>query len=230
MSSAVSIENLGKRFRRVSPGRQSLIGRLRRTLSSDEETRDVWALRGVTLDVARGACLAISGPNGAGKTTLLKLISGIFAPSEGRIVVTGKTNAFFQIGAGFQRDLSVRDNVEIAGILMGLTRHEILDRMDTILGFSGLDRVSNIRAAELSAGQQARMAVSTALHTDLDILLIDEILSVGDADFRERCLSAFEKIRAAGKTVLIASHDEVLLERVGTERLEIADGRARILK
>jgi len=223
---AVQAEGLGKRFQRTVPRHHTLIGRVRHQLLGDALPPSVWALKDLDLCVRRGECLGISGPNGAGKTTLLKLIAGILHPTEGSVRVFGSTNAFFQIGAGIQGELSVRDNIEISGILMGLSRGEVRGRMGAILGFSELAELADVRMAELSTGQAARVAFSTAIHSELDILLVDEVLAVGDAAFQEKCFAAFELLRAEGKTLLVASHDMGVLDRICTRGLGLRAGRS----
>jgi ABC-type polysaccharide/polyol phosphate transport system ATPase subunit len=221
VKSAVRAERLSKRFRHVLPRRDTLLGRLR-GLGDGVET---WALRELSFEVEPGECFGISGPNGAGKSTLLSLIAGILAPTSGRVEVGGRTNAFLSLTHGLQPELSVLDNIEICGILMGLRRRELLRRRDAILDFSGLAERAELRLAELSTGQTARVAFSTALHADLDIMLIDETLAVGDAAFQAKCARAFHDLRGQGKTLLIASHDQELLRRLCRRTLHLEQGR-----
>lgn len=226
---AIRVEGLGKRFVHTLPRHHTLIGRLRLKLGGGDPPPSVWALRDVSFSVERGECLGLSGPNGAGKSTLLKIIAGIIAPTEGKVRVGGRVNTFFQIGAGIQRELSVRDNIEIAGVLMGLRRREILARAEEILRFAELPSLAEVRMADLSTGQTARVVFSTAIHADLDILLVDELLTVGDEEFQNKCLRAFEDLRSAGKTLIVASHDSELLDRVCSRRLRLREGRVERL-
>lgn len=218
---AVRLEGVGKHFFYTLPGAATLWGRLR---SGFRAAPSVWALRGLTLEVSRGECFGVTGPNGAGKTTLLKLIAGVLRPTEGRVEVFGRTNAFFQVGAGVRPELSVRDNVEVCGVLMGLRRREALRRMEAVLAFAELEPYADVRVADLSSGMAARVAFSTALHADLDILLVDEALAVGDQAFKEKCRAAFSRLRAEGKTFLVASHDADFLRRNCQRRLRLAPG------
>lgn len=224
MSAAISVERLSKLFRHVLPRHNTLLGRLR-GLGDGLET---WALKDVSFEVRPGECFGISGPNGAGKSTLLSLIAGILEPTSGRVSVEGRTNAFLSLGNGLQPELSVLDNIEIGGILMGLRRREILRRRGTILEFAGLAERAELRLAELSTGQIARVAFSTALHADLDILLVDETLSVGDAAFQVQCERAFADLSRQGKTILLASHDAELLRRLCKRSLKLDQGRGEL--
>ncbi|MBI5211583.1 MAG: ABC transporter ATP-binding protein [Elusimicrobia bacterium] len=224
---AVRAEGLGKLFHQTLPRYNTLLGRLRRRLgaASPEPRIPVWALRDLSFEVGRGECLGIAGPNGAGKSTLLALVAGILEPTTGRLRVEGRANPFLSIGAGMQPELSVVDNIEIRGILMGLRRREILRRVEAILEFAELPDRAEVRMAELSTGQAARVFFSTAAHCDPDILLADEALSAGDGSFREKCVGTFRRLRLEGRTVLFASHDEGLLRNVATRVLRLKGGR-----
>ncbi|MBI5882638.1 MAG: ABC transporter ATP-binding protein [Elusimicrobia bacterium] len=224
MRSAVLVERLSKLFNHVLPRRNTVLGRLR-GLNGGVET---WALRDVSFEVEPGECFGITGPNGAGKSTLLSLIAGILMPTGGRVEVGGRTNAFLGLAHGLQPELSVLDNVEICGILMGMRRREALRRRDAILDFAGLSDRAELRLAELSTGQAARVAFSTALHADLDIMLVDETLSVGDAAFQAKCERAIDGLRRQGKTLLVASHDLELLRRICRRSLRLDQGRGEL--
>jgi ABC-type polysaccharide/polyol phosphate transport system ATPase subunit len=191
---------------------------------------DTWALADVSFEVAAGECFGISGPNGAGKSTLLSLIAGILEPTSGRVETFGRTNTLLSLGHGLQPELSVLDNIEICGILMGLRRREALRRRDAILDFAELGARAELRLAELSTGQAGRLAVSTALHADLDIVLLDETLSVGDAAFQAKCEAAFAGLGGQGKTLLAASHDLELLRRLCRRTLRLSDGRGEVVE
>jgi ABC-type polysaccharide/polyol phosphate transport system ATPase subunit len=185
----------------------------------------VWALRDVSFEVGRGECLGITGPNGSGKSTLLAVIAGILEPTSGSVRVEGRVNTFFNLRAGLQAELSVRDNIEVCGILMGLRRWEVLRRLEAILDFAEMADLAEVRMAELSTGQAARITFSTAIHSDLDILLVDEVLAVGDQAFQEKCRQAFARLRREGKTLIVVSHDEALLRSLASRMLRLRGGR-----
>lgn len=220
-AAAVSAESLGKTFLHTLPRSRTFLGQLRRMAGGQGPALQVRALRDVNFRVAQGECLGITGPNGAGKSTLLALVAGILSPTSGRITVQGRTNTIFKIQSGLQAELSVRDNIEICGILMGLRRREALDKLESILDFAELQRYADVRLAELSTGQAARVAFSTAMHSDLDILLIDELLAVGDAAFREKCIDALVRLNRAGKTLLLVSHEPEYVQRLCSQVLEL---------
>jgi|CXWL01.1.fsa_nt_gi ABC-type polysaccharide/polyol phosphate transport system ATPase subunit len=229
MKPAIRVEGLGKLFHHKLPRFDTLLGRLRRRLLPDGIEGSTWALRDLSFTVERGECFGVCGPNGAGKSTLLAVIAGILEPTQGRLEVDGRTNAFLSLHAALQPELSVLDNIEICGILMGLRRREILRRTETILDFAELTGRAEVRMAELSAGQTARVSFSTAVHADIDILLVDETLAVGDAAFQAKCVDAFARLRREGKTILTASHDQELLKRIAPRRLRLISGRGEML-
>lgn len=226
MSDAViSARGLGKLFYHRLPRYESLVGRLRLLGRGDPGALPVWALKDVSFEVARGECLGLAGPNGSGKSTLLKLLAGILEPTEGTLRVEGRTNTLFNLHAGLQTELSVRDNIEICGILMGLRRREARRRVAAVLEFAELAELAEVRMGELSTGQAARVAFAAAVHSDLDVLLVDEALSVGDRAFQDKCRSAFERLRREGKTLVVISHDEELLRRLASRVLRLCAGR-----
>jgi ABC-type polysaccharide/polyol phosphate transport system ATPase subunit len=222
---AIRVEGLGKCFRQTVPRQLTLAGRLRRRWKDEASASELWALRDVSFSLAPGELLGVSGPNGAGKSTLLRLLAGILRPTEGRVQTRGRVNTFFQIGAGIERELSLRDNIEISGTLMGLRRKAIRQCMDEILDFAGLVEKADVRMAELSSGQVARAAFATAVHADLDVMLVDELLAVGDAAFQAKCLQTFARMRADGRSLIVTSHDQELLARMASSRLHLSVGR-----
>lgn len=227
---AISTVGLGKLFHHRLPRYASLVGRLRLWSEGGPGSLPVWALKEVSFELAHGECLGIAGPNGSGKSTLLSLLAGILEPTTGSVRVEGRVSTLININAGLQPDLSVLDNVEIFGVLMGLRRREALKRVPAVLEFAGLSELAEVRMGELSTGQVARVAFSSALHADLDVLLVDEALSVGDAAFQEKCRTAFARLRAAGKTMVVISHDEGMLRSLCTRILRLDAGRVTALE
>ncbi len=224
-AAAVSVSGLGKLFSHRLPRNRTLVGRLRCAFNGQRAVIPVWALKGVSFEVGRGECLGITGPNGSGKSTLLRIIAGILAPTEGTVRVDGRVNTFLNIGAGLQGDLSVSDNIEICGILMGLRRRQVLDRVARILDFAELGPLAGVRMGELSSGQSARVVFSTTIHSDLDVLLVDEALSVGDPAFRRKCRESFLRLRREGKTLIVVSHDEDMLAKLDARIVRLEGGR-----
>ena len=159
-----------------------------------------WALRDLSFDVIRGEAFGVIGPNGAGKSTLLKLLAGITTPTSGRIEIRGRLSALIEIGSGFHQELSGRENVYLSGSILGMRRREIAAKFDQIVEFAGVAPFIDMPVKWYSSGMYVRLGFSIAAHLDPDILLIDEVLAVGDAVFQERCLARIQALRRSGTT------------------------------
>lgn len=181
--------------------------------SPDEE---FWALKDVSLQVQQGDCLALIGKNGSGKSTLLKILSRIIPPTSGSIRVRGRVASLLEVGTGFHPELTGRENVFLNGAMLGCPEHEIRRRFDAIVDFSGVERFLDTPVKHYSSGMYVRLAYSVAAHVDANILVIDEVLAVGDAEFHAKCLSHLHSIIAAGKTVIVVSHSSPLIEGIAT--------------
>ncbi len=208
MAAPISVTGLCKRFRRrhrngPSTLKEAFVKRLRQ-LSSVEE---FLALDHIDLEVQHGEIVGVIGPNGAGKSTLLRLIGGVGVPDSGRITTHGNIGALLELGAGFHPELTGRENVFINGVISGLTRAEVEARFDAIVEFSELADFIDSPLRTYSSGMQLRLAFSISVHTDPDILLIDEVLAVGDLAFQSKCLERIEHFRRRGCAILIVSHD-----------------------
>ena len=188
---------------------------------------NIWALKDVTLEVPEGAGLGIIGRNGAGKTTLLKLISRVTWPTGGKVRIAGHVVSLIELGAGFHPELTGRDNVYLGAGLFGLPRREIDKHFDAIVEFADVARLIDTPMKRYSSGLYARLGFSVAIHSNPDIVLVDEVLSVGDAAFRRRALEALRRLIAEGKTVLFISHDMWNVRRLCSEILWMEDGRVR---
>jgi ABC-type polysaccharide/polyol phosphate transport system ATPase subunit len=165
------------------------------------------ALRDVTFQVDEGEFFGIVGPNGTGKSTLLKVLAGIYRADTGRVRVNGRVSPFIELGVGFNPEFSARTNVEISGVLIGLTRKQVAERFDSIIEFAGLERFVDQQLKNYSSGMLLRLAYSVAIQVPFDILLLDEALAVGDAEFQQKCFETFAEMRTQGKTVVFVSHD-----------------------
>lgn len=164
------------------------------------------ALDGVSFDVARGEFFGIVGRNGSGKSTLLKILAGIYPPDSGKVTVNGAISPFLELGVGFNPELSGRDNVYLNGTVLGLRKKEIDAKFDEIVAFAELERFIDQKLKNYSSGMQVRLAFSVAIHTNRDILLMDEVLAVGDAAFQEKCRSVFLRLKSEGKTIVLVTH------------------------
>ena len=168
---------------------------------------EVWALREVSFEVAEGEVFGIIGRNGAGKSTLLKVLSRIVAPTSGRARVRGRVGTMLEVGAGFHPELSGRDNIYLSGAILGMTRGEIARKFDEIVAFAGTERFIGTPVKHYSTGMYLRLAFAVAAHLEADILVVDEVLAVGDAEFQKRCLGRMREVAGAGRTVLLVSHN-----------------------
>jgi len=236
---AISLEHVSKRYRagRARTAVDLIAGGLRRlrggtpddiySLTRGRIDATIWAMRDVTFEVPRAEALGIIGPNGAGKTTLLKLISRVTWPTSGRVRVRGRVVSLIELGAGFHPELTGRENIYLGGGLFGLTRREVDRRFDEIVQFAEVERLIDTPMKRYSSGLYARLGFSVAIHSNPDIVLVDEVLSVGDAAFRRRALEALRGIVAEGRTVLFISHDMWNVRRLCDRILWIDEGRVR---
>lgn len=187
-----------------------------------------WALQGIDLTVERGTCTGVVGGNGSGKTTLLQVVSGVLRPSRGRVVVRGRVGSLVDLSAGFHRDLTGHENVLVGGVLLGLSRREIRERYDEVVAFSGLpEDALGWPLGAYSAGMGLRLGFSLVLATRPDVLLVDEVLAVGDVDFQQQCLDRVDELRDGGCAVVIVSHDHALV-RSHCDRVAVLD-RGRLI-
>lgn len=182
------------------------------------------ALKGIDVTINEGDSVAILGYNGSGKSTLLKLLSGVMAPDGGRVLTRGRLAGLIEVGAGFHPELSGRENVFLNAAILGMQRHEIEARYDEIVEFAEIGEFIDQEVKHYSSGMFMRLAFSVAIHVDVDILLVDEILSVGDAPFRAKCRAKFDELIAAGKTLVIVSHDMEMVRELCTRGIVIRKG------
>src|ERR1051325_4496043 len=190
--------------------------------------REFWAVRDVSFDVRAGEALGIIGPNGAGKSTVLKLLTRILKPTRGRCEVHGRAGALIEAAAGFHPDLTGRENVFLQGALMGMKQAEIARKFDEIVEFAGISEFIDTPVKRYSSGMNARLGFAIAAHLDPDVLIIDEVLSVGDARFQERCLERMRALRARGIPLVFVSHNLLAVLELCTRAILIDRGRVRL--
>jgi ABC-type polysaccharide/polyol phosphate transport system ATPase subunit len=231
MSHAIEARDVHKIYRRFSRRRQfatlksALLARsLLRDLRPDESFE---ALRGVSFDVASGRTFGVIGRNGSGKSTLLKLVAGIGKPTSGTVRTTGRISALIELGAGFHPEISGRENVFINGLMLGMPRREIARRFDEIVSFAELEPFIDAPVKTYSSGMYMRLGFSVALHVNPDVLLVDEVLAVGDEAFTHRCFDKFAEFKRLGKTILLVTHSLDVVERFCDEALWLDAGRVR---
>ena len=179
-----------------------------------KKPKELWALRDVSLEVAEGESLGIIGNNGAGKSTLLKLLSRITAPTSGEIEIRGRLSALVEVGSGFHPELTGRENIFLNGSMLGMTRSEIARKVDSIVEFAGVPEYIDVPVKRYSSGMYVRLGFSIAAHLDPDILLLDEVLAVGDIIFQAKCLDLISQLRESGRTVVLISHDLGAIQRL----------------
>lgn len=171
------------------------------------------ALKNVSFSIEQGEFFGVIGPNGGGKSTLLRILAGIYVPDSGAVRVAGMISPFIELGVGFNLELNARDNVRINGTLAGLTKRQLDERFDEILAFSELERFVDQKLKNYSSGMLVRLAYSIAIQIPFDVLLLDEVLAVGDQAFQEKCFATFDRFRVEGKTIVFVSHALELMER-----------------
>jgi lipopolysaccharide transport system ATP-binding protein len=184
-----------------------------------------WALQEVSFDIKHGRTVGLIGANGAGKSTLLRIIGGVEKPDEGTIEVNGRVGALLELGSSFHPELTGRENMMVAGVVAGLTRREVRDRMDAIVSFAQLEGFIDSPLRTYSTGMTARLAFSIASHIDPEVLLVDEALAVGDLSFQQRCIDRIREFRRAGVTIVIVSHDPGRIRELCDEVVWLRDGR-----
>lgn len=221
---SIIVDNVRKTFliRHSHSMKEAVIGKIRgRKVGSTP----FQALDEVSFTVNEGESVAILGHNGSGKSTMLKLISGVLEPNAGHILVRGRLAGLIEVGAGFHPDLSGRENVYLNAAILGMTEKETDERFDDIVEFSGIREFIDQEVKHYSSGMFMRLAFSVAIHTELDVLLVDEILSVGDAPFREKCNQKIRELSDAGKTMVVVSHSVGTVKELCTRGIVLRKGK-----
>lgn len=204
MTTVVQIENLSKHF--VIRKEKSLKERVVNFGRSRAHREDFWALKDVSLEIASGSTVGLIGPNGSGKSTLLKMIGGILQPDTGSVKIRGRLAALLELGAGFHPDLTGRENVYLNASILGLSRAQTDKHFDAIVDFSGIEKFIDTQVKFYSSGMYVRLAFAVAVHVDPDILLVDEVLAVGDEPFQRKCLERIRQFQAEGRTIVLVTH------------------------
>jgi lipopolysaccharide transport system ATP-binding protein len=225
---AIRTEGLSKRYRLGGLERydtlRDAVTRLARRPVGERAERHVWALRGVDIEIAAGQAVGLIGPNGAGKTTLLRVLTRITEPTSGTAYVTGRVGSLLEVGTGFHPELTGRENVFLNGAILGMRRREVVAKLDEIVEFAGVDRFLDTPVKRYSTGMQVRLAFAVAAHLETEILLVDEVLAVGDAEFQRRCLGKMEGFAGTGRTVILVSHNMANITRLCARAILLRGG------
>ena len=224
---ALAVRDVHKSFRIPHSRHTTLLERAAHPLRGDFDV--LHALRGVSFEAARGEFLGIVGRNGSGKSTLLKIAAGIYQADRGRVEVSGRLSPVIELGVGFRPDLSARDNVLLGGALLGIPAADLKARLQDILVFADVENLAEVKLKNYSSGMSVRLAFSLAIHARADVLLVDEVLAVGDASFRAKCFRQFERMRREGRTVVLVSHDMSAIERYCDRAVLLEKGRVEAI-
>jgi ABC-2 type transport system ATP-binding protein len=220
---AIQVEGLSKMFRIPTHRVDSLKERVVRPFAQPDY-RELHALRGISFEIRQGEFFGIVGRNGSGKSTLLKLLASIYRADAGTIRIAGRLAPFIELGVGFNQDLTARENVLLNGVMMGLTPKEVRRRLDAIIEFAELEEFADLKLKNYSSGMLVRLAFSVMMEADADVLLIDEVLAVGDASFQQKCADAFHEMKAKGKTIVLVTHEMETVEDYCHRAMLISDG------
>ncbi len=242
MTTVISVENLGKRYRigltpqkyqtlseKVTGAFSAPLRALRRVQTPTSDAADtIWALRDVSFDVQEGQVLGIVGRNGAGKSTLLKILSRITEPTTGQVTLRGRVGSLLEVGTGFHPELTGRENIFLNGAILGMKRAEIERKFDEIVAFSEVEQFIDTPVKRYSSGMYLRLAFAVAAHLEPEILVVDEVLAVGDAEFQRKCLGKMSDVAQAGRTVLFVSHNMSAVLRLTQEAILLEKGRLKL--
>jgi lipopolysaccharide transport system ATP-binding protein len=233
MPIAIDAHGLSKRYRigelQAAYGtlRESVTRTARRVVGKEHhhDRKEIWALRDVSFDVAEGEVLGVIGSNGAGKSTLLKVLTRITTPTKGRATIRGRVGSLLEVGTGFHPELTGRENIFLNGSILGMKRREIQRKLPEIVEFSGIEPFIDTPVKRYSSGMHVRLAFSVAAHLEPDILLVDEVLAVGDAEFQQRSLGRMEDLSGTGRTVLLVSHNMQAINQLCDRVVWLEDGK-----
>jgi ABC-2 type transport system ATP-binding protein len=221
---AIQVGDLHKAFRIPTQRVDSLKERAVHPFAS-RDYRELRALDGVSFEVRKGEFFGIVGRNGSGKSTLLKLLASIYRADSGTIRMAGRLAPFIELGVGFNHELTARENVVLNGVMMGLTPKEMRRRLDSVIEFAELGEFADLKLKNYSSGMLVRLAFSVMMEADADVLLIDEVLAVGDASFQQKCADAFHQMKADGKTIVLVTHEMATVESYCHRAMLLSDGR-----
>jgi len=220
-NNAIIVDNVSKSFK--LDNRNRLIKKVRKNVRNSKP--NLFSIENISFNVKKGEILGIIGTNGSGKTTLLRLMAGVYSPEKGNIQVNGKLAPLLQLGVGFQGDLNAKENIIMNGMLLGMSKLEILKKINNIISYAELENFSNLKLKHYSAGMRSRLSFSTAMQLESDIILIDEIMSVGDKNFRKKSYETFLSFKKNQKTIVHVTHNLEKLEKFSDRVLLLDKGK-----
>jgi len=233
---AIRVENLGKQYKigmqidRYRTLRDSLVDAVKRPMrmlrgEGGDNYETIWALNDISFEVRKGEVLGVIGRNGAGKSTLLKILSRVTEPSQGYAEIRGRVGSLLEVGTGFHPELTGRENISLNGAILGMKREEIERKFDEIVDFSGIEKFIDTPVKRYSSGMYLRLAFAVAAHMEPEILVVDEVLAVGDAEFQRKCLGKMSDVASQGRTVLFVSHNMSAILRLTQESILLEKGK-----
>ncbi|RIK51528.1 hypothetical protein DCC61_02260 [Candidatus Microgenomates bacterium] len=226
---AIKVENISKKYQigenKTYPTlRDKLMELPNRLFKGPKKTKEFWALKDVSFEVKKGEVVGIIGRNGAGKSTMLKILARITEPTSGKVTMYGRVASMLEVGTGFNPELTGRENIYLNGAIIGMTKREITQKFDEIVAFSGVEKFLDTPVKHYSSGMYVRLAFAVAAHLDADILLVDEVLAVGDAEFQKKCLGKMDDLAKSGRTVILVSHNIGSLKKICTKGIIFDQG------
>lgn len=231
MKPIIEITNLGKKYpilhekKVYGTLRDTIVNRIKHPFAKTKTHETFWALKDINLSINKGDVVGIIGRNGAGKSTLLKILSGITRPTEGKVKLYGRVSSLLEVGTGFHPELTGRENIYLNGVILGMTRKEVSKKFDQIVAFAGVEKFLDTPVKHYSSGMYVRLAFAIAAHLEPDILIVDEVLAVGDMEFQKKCLGKMEEVsKEEGRTVLFVSHNMQAISSLTKKCIYLVDG------
>ena len=227
LENSIELSNVTKSFRIFHEKKDTLYDYFSSIFDRKKSYENLTVLDDISISVPKGQMLGVLGFNGSGKTTLLKIIANIISPNSGTIKISGDVTPFLELGTGFNGNLTAKDNIIIYGVILGMTKKQIKEKIIKIARFAELEKFLDTKLKNFSAGMNARLAFSTALQVDPDILLVDEVLSVGDISFQEKSFQAFMDFKKRGKTIVFVTHDVSQIEKLCDQAIWLHEGKLK---
>ncbi len=225
----VEVEGIGKKYHigmaRSGDFRENFSRSLNHLMGKHLKAEEFWALKDISFDLEQGQAVGIIGKNGAGKSTLLKILSRITEPTKGKAVIRGRVSSLLEVGTGFHPELTGRENIFLNGTILGMTRKEVRTKFDEIVAFSGIEDFLDTPVKRYSSGMSVRLAFSVAAHLEPEIMIIDEVLAVGDADFQKKCIGKMGEVTRSGRTILFVSHNMAAVQSLCDHGILLSDGQ-----